>query len=205
MLEEEKNKLDECTQDRNIEASSEDRNCKENSCCEKKYAPNIPMYHFEFTNTGAEEDASCEEKMDSRREMIKKIRCLDFAIVELAQYLDTHPEDKKALALHKEYANAEPTKLVIERHRIYTENSNKPYINGIINLDNLVTHPKNPNITRFFKEIGRVEELGSGIEKIIQYCEAYTGTIPVIKDENLFTFEIFKYCNELISTNDEHL
>ena len=106
MLEEEKNKLDECTQDRNIEASSENRNCKENSCCEKKYAPNIPMYHFEFTNTGAEEDASCEEKMDSRREMIKKIRCLDFAIVELAQYLDTHPEDKKALALHKEYANA---------------------------------------------------------------------------------------------------
>ena len=54
----------------------------------------------------------------------------------------------------------------------------------------MVTHPKNPNITRYFKEIGRVEELGSGIEKIIQYCQAYTGTIPVIKDENLFTFEL---------------
>jgi len=94
------------------------------------------------------------------------------------------------IIVHKEYVNAEPTKLIIERHRIYTENSNKPYINGIINLDNLVTHPKNPNITRFFKEIGRVEELGSGIERIIQYCKAYTGTIPVIKDENLFTFEL---------------
>ena len=35
-----------------------------------------------------------------------KIRALDFSIVELAEYLDTHPEDKNALNLHKEYANA---------------------------------------------------------------------------------------------------
>ena len=84
----------------------EDRNCNDNSCCEKKCMPNVPMYHFEFTNTGAEEDISCEEKVETRKEMIKKIRSLDFAITELAQYLDTHPEDKKALKLHNEYANA---------------------------------------------------------------------------------------------------
>ena len=94
------------------------------------------------------------------------------------------------IIVHKEYANAEPTKLIIEKHRIYTENSNKPYINGIINLDNLATHPKNPNITRYFKEIGRVEELGSGIEKIFHYCKAYTGFEPIIKDENMFTFSL---------------
>ena len=94
------------------------------------------------------------------------------------------------IIVHKEYANAEPTRLIIERHKIYTENSNKPFINGIINLDNLVTHPKNPNITRYFKEIGRVEELGSGIENIIHYCDLYTGNIPVLKDETLFTFTL---------------
>ena len=85
---------------------NEDRNCNENSCCEKKCPPNIPMYHFNFTNIGAEEDLSCEEKIETRKEMIKKIRCLDFAVTELAEYLDTHPEDKKALKLHNEYTNA---------------------------------------------------------------------------------------------------
>ncbi|MCD7879500.1 MAG: putative DNA binding domain-containing protein [Candidatus Gastranaerophilales bacterium] len=94
------------------------------------------------------------------------------------------------IIVHKEYANAEPTRIIIQRNLIHTENSNKPYINGIINLDNLVTHPKNPNITRFFKEIGIVEELGSGIEKIIHYCKEYTGNEPIIRDENMFTFEL---------------
>ena len=33
---------------------------------------------------------------DLRREMIQQIRCYDFAITELALYLDTHPEDEKS-------------------------------------------------------------------------------------------------------------
>lgn len=40
---------------------------------------------------------------DLRREMIQEIRCLDFAITELALYLDTHSEDEKALCLHRKY------------------------------------------------------------------------------------------------------
>lgn len=48
---------------------------------------------------------SCDNKMDTREEMMKKIKCLDFAIIELALYLDTHPEDKKALCLHNAYCN----------------------------------------------------------------------------------------------------
>ena len=40
---------------------------------------------------------------DTREEMLKEIRCLDFAIVELALYLDTHPDDQKALCLHRKY------------------------------------------------------------------------------------------------------
>ncbi len=42
----------------------------------------------------------CQE---TRCEMLKKIREYNFAIIELALYLDTHPEDQKALCLHKEY------------------------------------------------------------------------------------------------------
>ena len=41
---------------------------------------------------------------DLRNEMINQIRNYDFAINELALYLDTHPEDERALCLHKKYA-----------------------------------------------------------------------------------------------------
>ena len=81
----------------------ENRTCND-SCCEKKPLPNIPIYSYEFTNNESEEN-TCEEKKETRREMIDKIRSLSFAVVELAEYLDTHVDDKKALTLHREYAN----------------------------------------------------------------------------------------------------
>lgn len=39
-----------------------------------------------------------------REEMMMKIRELDFAIIELGLYLDTHPEDRRALCLHNAYS-----------------------------------------------------------------------------------------------------
>lgn len=46
-----------------------------------------------------ERTVNCE----TRREMMQQIRCYEFAITELALYLDTHPEDEKALCLHRKY------------------------------------------------------------------------------------------------------
>ena len=46
---------------------------------------------------------SCDSKREVRAEMLHKIKCLDFAIQELALYLDTHPDDEKALFLHNKY------------------------------------------------------------------------------------------------------
>lgn len=63
-----------------------------------------------------EEDRHCDCNMentndqvntvdcDLRREMMREIQGLDFAINELALYLDTHPEDERALCLHRKYA-----------------------------------------------------------------------------------------------------
>ena len=48
---------------------------------------------------------TCEEKMEKREELMKKIKALDFSIIELGLYLDTHPNDRRALCLHREYAN----------------------------------------------------------------------------------------------------
>ena len=45
---------------------------------------------------------NCKEM--TRAEMLQKIREYNFAIIELALYLDTHPEDQKALCLRREYA-----------------------------------------------------------------------------------------------------
>ena len=38
-----------------------------------------------------------------RRKMLMEIRELDFSIIELGLYLDTHPEDQRALCLHRKY------------------------------------------------------------------------------------------------------
>ena len=42
-------------------------------------------------------------KLEPTMELLQQIRCCDFAINELALYLDTHPTDEKALCLHRKY------------------------------------------------------------------------------------------------------
>ena len=69
---------------------NQERNC--GCCCNSNM-----MVEDENNNT------DCCEKMRIREEMLQKIRCLDFSINELALYLDTHPEDERALCLHREY------------------------------------------------------------------------------------------------------
>lgn len=39
-----------------------------------------------------------------REEMLVQIKELNFAVIELGLYLDTHPEDQRALCLHRKYA-----------------------------------------------------------------------------------------------------
>lgn len=46
----------------------------------------------------------CNNNDNIREEMITKIKELNFAVIELGLYLDTHPEDEKALCLHRRYA-----------------------------------------------------------------------------------------------------
>ena len=75
-------------------------NC--NCCCEKCPTPSIPTYSYNFTSI--EPDETCPEREATREEMLREIQCLSFAIVELAEYLDTHVDDDKAICLHREYA-----------------------------------------------------------------------------------------------------
>ena len=74
-----------------------------NRCCEKKCPPKVITCSYEFSPVEDIQN-TCEEKMETKAEMLQKIRCLDFAVVELSEYLDTHPDDKKALCLHNKYS-----------------------------------------------------------------------------------------------------
>lgn len=49
------------------------------------------------------DDMMHDPKNETQSEMLNKIKCLKFAITELALYLDTHPDDEKALCLHNKY------------------------------------------------------------------------------------------------------
>lgn len=69
------------------------------------------------------------------------------------------------LLVHREFTNAFPAKMIIEKNGVTTENWNRPHGNGLINAALFSPFPKNPVIAKFFKEIGWAEELGFGCEK----------------------------------------
>lgn len=46
---------------------------------------------------------NCMCNNELREDMIEQIKCYNFAVIELALYLDTHPDDSRALCLHKKY------------------------------------------------------------------------------------------------------
>ena len=67
-------------------------------------------------NNSCESFCNCEE--NSRASMLNDIKCLAFAIQELALYLDTHPNDEKALCLHNKYCR-EYRELTDKYQKIY--------------------------------------------------------------------------------------
>jgi ATP-dependent DNA helicase RecG len=75
---------------------------------------------------------------------------------------------------------------VIEKEKVVVENWNKPYIPGIINPDNFYTHPKNPIILEVFKQIGRADELGSGVRNVFKYGKLYGDAEPVFEEGDIF-------------------
>ena len=59
--------------------------------------------NFNYINMVQNNNCDMNQNNQTREEMLEKIKCLNFAIIELGLYLDTHPNDAKALCLHKKY------------------------------------------------------------------------------------------------------
>ena len=94
------------------------------------------------------------------------------------------------MLIHREYSNAYPAKLIIEKDCVRTENGNKARGLGTISLTDFVPYPKNPVIASVFKEIGWAEELGSGVRNIVKYSKVYSGTTPEFIDSDVFKTKI---------------
>ena len=93
--------------------------------------------------------------------------------------------------IHREYMNAYPATLIIYKDRVETKNANKPHTFGPLYPGKFEPFPKNPNMAKFFAQIGRAEELGTGIRRVFHYIKAYSGSERVeFLDEDLFVVKV---------------
>ena len=90
------------------------------------------------------------------------------------------------MLIHREFSSAYPAKLIIEKDCVRTENANKPNGYGVIDSFSFSPYPKNPNIARFFREIGLADELGSGVKNVNHYLKIYSGGKPEFIEADIF-------------------
>lgn len=91
---------------------------------------------------------------------------------------------------HRDYSNAYTAQFVIESKRIYTKNSNLPHGHGELILNQFEPFPKNPSISKVFREIGYADELGSGMRNTNKYTKLYSGGTPIFLEDNIFEIVI---------------
>ncbi|GHV69002.1 hypothetical protein FACS1894199_17090 [Bacteroidia bacterium] len=93
--------------------------------------------------------------------------------------------------IHREYSHSFPAKFLVFSDRVITENWNKPAGDNPTTIEQLETHTKNPMIARIFKELGWVEELGSGRKNVQKYAPLYYSNNEItISNEDKFVFSI---------------
>jgi len=80
------------------------------------------------------------------------------------------------LIVHREYMNAYPCTFIIYADRIEAENANNPHGEGQIDPERFAPFPKNPAIVKFFMQLGRVDELGSGVLNVNRFIKEYAGS-----------------------------
>ena len=87
---------------------------------------------------------------------------------------------------HRDYASGFPAKMIIDDEKIVIENSNLPHELGALDLHKFKPFPKNPPISKVFREIGLADELGSGMRNTYKYTQLYSGKNPLFVEENIF-------------------
>ena len=87
---------------------------------------------------------------------------------------------------HRDYSSGFPAKMIIDDERITVENSNLAHGMGALDLQKFEPFPKNPTISKVFREIGLADELGSGMRNTYKYTQLYSGQNPLFEEGDIF-------------------
>lgn len=87
---------------------------------------------------------------------------------------------------HRDYSSGYPAKMIIDDEKITVENSNLPHGIGALDLQKFEPFPKNPAISKVFREIGLADELGSGMRNTYKYTQLYSGQNPLFEEGDIF-------------------
>ena len=87
---------------------------------------------------------------------------------------------------HRDYSSGFPAKMIIDDEKIIIENSNLSHGMGILDLQKFEPFPKNPSISKVFREIGLADELGSGMRNTYKYTRLYSGVDPLFEEGDIF-------------------
>ena len=76
--------------------------------------------------------------------------------------------------------------MIIDDEKIVIENSNLSHGIGPLDLHKFEPFPKNPSISKVFREIGLADELGSGMRNTYKYTQLYSKEQPLFEEGNTF-------------------
>ena len=69
---------------------------------------------------------------------------------------------------------------------MYTENASNAHGAGILDLTTFEPFPKNPAISKVFRETSLADELGSGMRNTYKYTQLYSGGTPEFIEGDVF-------------------
>lgn len=87
---------------------------------------------------------------------------------------------------HRDYSSGFHAKMIIDDEKITIENSNLAHGMGALDLQKFEPFPKNPAISKVFREIGLADELGSGMLNTYKYTQLYSGENPLFEEGDIF-------------------
>ena len=91
------------------------------------------------------------------------------------------------ILVHREYTSSYRARVIIERDKIVADNWSRSQFEGRIDPNDFTPRSKNPILAKFFVNIGRADELGSGVRNLYEYTRLYTdGAEPELIEGNVF-------------------
>lgn len=177
--------------------------------------------YYEFIENNSSKTNRYDDRVTIRKNILQAYSILiDFTLKHLPdkfhiEFGETQRTDLRInifrevvanLLVHREYTNPMAGTLEIFSDRVITNNWSRhipSQKSGIINIDDLMNYTKNPLLVKTFRELGWVEELGSGSRNIKKYAPLYYKDSKVeIDNTEKFVFSITYRDSENVGNNN---